>query len=222
MAGRVNARLEGRETRILTRGFPKRHPIHGGGRRTSAHRRLSAPICVVILLLTLTFALVPFVPRAAADSGTWTTDADFTAPYAIFVGTEVLGTGVPAHIDLMRDAHGWTNRDPSAAPGAREGPGMTFSTYDNVSVLFGGYNATDLQDTWEYDYAADAWTLVTTSPKPPGREWPGLSYDPVEKLVVLFGGVNGTNGFLNDTWEFNVVTKTWTERSPTVSPPPLA
>ncbi|HYS71337.1 MAG TPA: kelch repeat-containing protein, partial [Thermoplasmata archaeon] len=180
---------------------------------------------IVLMLMTLS-VLITFSPNVAAASTTWTSDADFTAPGAggstpVFTGTEVVGTGTPARVDIVKDNTDWVNKNPSTSPGVREGPGMTFASSSNVFVLFGGYSTRDLDDTWEYNLTANTWTKITTSPRPAGREWPGLSYDPGQNVVVLFGGVNGTNGFLSDTWEFNVAAGTWSQQSPPTSPPPL-
>src|SRR3990172_6754270 len=40
-----------------------------------------------------------------------------------------------------------------------------------------------------------------------------MSYDPVQRVVVLFGGANTTDPdiWLTDTWEYDVVTKTWSQ-----------
>ena len=172
--------------------------------------------------LSLTVSVLVSTPRVAASANTWTTDDDFAQSGAIFVGTEVVGTGVPARVELMKDNVNWNDMGPTGPPGPREGPGLAASP-DGGAVLFGGYDGNDLSDTWEYDYSSNAWTETTADPTPPGREWPGLSYDPAEGVAVPFGGVNNTDGvFLNDTWEYDVATDTWSQQSPPTSPPFLA
>ncbi|HEV8595132.1 MAG TPA: kelch repeat-containing protein, partial [Thermoplasmata archaeon] len=184
-------------------------------------------ISATVLMLLVTFTvLVSFAPLVAAASTTWTSDTDFTASGAggsvpTFLGTQVVGTGSPAHVDLVKDSFDWANKNPSSSPGARAGPGMAFLSQGNVTLLFGGYNGAYLGDTWTYDFGTNSWTQITTSPSPPGREWPGLSYDPVHRVAVLFGGAD-TNGFRTDTWEYNVIAQTWSQQSPSPSPPPMA
>ena len=177
-------------------------------------------VFVACVLLLAGFSVLVFLPSpVAALSAGWTTDADFGAPGAIFVGTEVVGTGTAARVELLKDSIDWIDRDPTDPPGVREGPGLAFASDGSAFVLFGGYDGSDLDDTWEYDYASNAWTPYGPDPRPSGREFPGLSYDPVENVVVLFGGINATDGFLNDTWEYDVAAHAWSEQSPPTSPP---
>ncbi len=192
-----------------------------------AFRALGSAIAIVFLTLS---ALVVFPLDAAAASRLWTSDADFTLPGAggstpVFQSTEVVGTGVPANVELIRSTIDWKNDNPpSPTPGGLESPASAFDARDGVTVLFGGYNGgfpTPYSDkTWEYDFVANAWTEITTSPKPPARQSAGMAYDSVEQVVVLFGGFNDTE-FLTDTWEYDVITNTWTEIFPPSSPPPL-
>jgi len=183
-------------------------------------------VALTTVLVLVTFSVfVYFAPRASAAGRTWTTDADFNAPGSIFIATEVVGTGVPAEVNLIRSTTDWANRNPpSPTPGGLEGPGMAFDGTGNVSVLFGGYkggvpNYSD--KTWEYDFAGNTWTEITTTPKPPARQSPGLSYDPAQGVAVLFGGFNDS-GFFTDTWEYAVSTNTWAQISTTGTPPQLA
>jgi len=184
---------------------------------------------IVMVLVTLSI-LVSFAPLAAAASHTWTTDVDFTQAGAggttpIFNGVEVVASGPPAHIDNIRSSTDWANKTPPGSPSARTGAGFAFSTYDNLGILFAGYGRSEMNDTWEYNYSANTWTRVSTDPTPSGREVFGsammMAYDSSQRVVVLFGGTNNTDGFLADTWEYNVVTKTWTNRTPPTSPPAL-
>ena len=185
----------------------------------------AASATVVLLLVTLS-VLVTISTLVGAVSHTWTSDVDFTASGAggstpVFLNTQVVGTGAGAHVDIVKNNFDWANKNPSSAPVAREGPGMVFETHDNEALLFGGYSGSDRFDTWLYNFATNSWTQVSTPTHPAGREFPGFSYDPVQQVVVMFGGVNGTNGFLNDTWEFDLVTQTWSQQSPPIAPPPF-
>jgi hypothetical protein len=88
-------------------------------------------------------------------------------------------------------------------------------------MLFGGYGTNDvnLGDTWLWDGVT--WTQQFPPVSPPPRAWDtdGMAYDPATETIVMFGG-SGGSGYLNDTWEWNGKTKTWTERFPVSSPPP--
>ena len=182
-------------------------------------KRLFRGVALLVVLSVLVGYLIVLLPPAvSAASRTWTTDTDFNAPGATFTATEVIGTGVPARVELLKDSTDWKNENPSTNPGALEAPAAAFDSKDNVTVLFGGYFYSD--KTWEYDHTANTWTEITTTPKPPARQSAGLSYDPVQNVVVMFGGYNDTV-FFTDTWEFNVVTSTWAQTTPALSPPSL-
>ena len=182
-----------------------------------------AAVAIVFFLVSLTVAVF-FSPLASAGSVSWTTDTDFNGGGAVFIATEVVGTGVPARVDLLKDTIDWKNENPpGSTPGALDSPASTFDSKGNVTVLFGGYkggvpNYSD--KTWEYAHGSNAWTEITTTPKPPARQSAGLSYDPGQHVVVLFGGFNDTD-FLTDTWEYNVDTNTWAQITPSTSPPPM-
>ena len=172
-----------------------------------------------VLMISLFSILVFTAPNAAAALKTWTTDNDFNDPGATFTSTEVVGTGVDAKVELLKDNTDWKDLSPSAPPVEREGPGAAFSSYGNRTVLFGGYNNMhlgELDDTWEFDYPTNTWTMYSPSPHPIGREYGRMSCDPVQKVVVLYGGLNGSapDTYLGDTWEYNVVSRTWTETDP--------
>ncbi|HEX5216125.1 MAG TPA: kelch repeat-containing protein [Vicinamibacterales bacterium] len=99
--------------------------------------------------------------------------------------------------------------------------------YDSVSarfVLFGGYdlNWNRLNDIWEYNPASKAWTDVTPAAGavPQRRSGHAMAFDPVRRIVIVFGGLLDDQSYLNDTWEWNTVAKTWTNVTPGTSPAP--
>ena len=119
---------------------------------------------------------------------------------------------------------GWQKK-PSAGPIARIEDTMVYDSAHARMIMLGGYdlNFNRMNDLWESDPAAQAWTNRTPSPLP--AAWPSrrsghtMAYDPANQRVVLFGGssddwefLNGTH--LNDTWEWNTITKTWTNVTP--------
>ena len=180
-------------------------------------------VCATILVLLMSVAiLVGFAPPVDAVLKVWTSDTDWNEPGAVFTATEVVGTGAAAKVDLLRDQIDWKNNNPPApTPGTIESQSMTFIPYDNVTLLFGGYNGAYLDKTWEYDQALNTWTEITTTPKPTGRQSAGLSYDPVENVAVLFGGIDLDGNFRTDTWTYDPASNTWTNVTPVSSPPSL-
>jgi hypothetical protein len=67
---------------------------------------------------------------------------------------------------------------------------------------------------------ANTWNLVTATGGPPEAYlYPGMVYDTVNRKVILFGGSSDANGVQNETWAYNIPTKTWALRSATNGPP---
>ena len=69
-----------------------------------------------VLMISLFSILVFTAPNAAAALKTWTTDNDFNDPGATFTSTEVVGTGVDAKVELLKDNTDWKDLSPSAPP----------------------------------------------------------------------------------------------------------
>jgi hypothetical protein len=81
---------------------------------------------------------------------------------------------------------------------------------------------------------ADDWTDITSQTKcasgstcltaggagwvPPGYYYPNLEYDSVHHQVIQFAGLYGAYTVENQTWIYNMVTKTWTNMNP-ANPP---
>jgi hypothetical protein len=65
--------------------------------------------------------------------------------------------------------------------------------------------------------APDDWTEVKVvgGVVIPGASFPGLVYDTVTKKVILFGG-----GY-NQTWAYDIPTKTWTQKALNTTAPPI-
>lgn len=110
----------------------------------------------------------------------------------------------------------WTALSPGTSPSARSGYSMayvpTVSGHGGYALLFGGNpaNGKFVHDTWEF--SAGTWTNITATAgtAPASRTDAGVAYDSVDNYVVLWGGLTGA-GVVNDTWEFNPVTSTWTQ-----------
>lgn len=122
-------------------------------------------------------------------------------------------------------------------PGCRENNGVVIGD-DSRVYLFGGYNGTSwLNDLWMFDIETQRWTCIQESSDPraddtqsalgdimpvrinadgvrgrvPSRRFGYVSVVHNHKFV-LFGGFDGTR-WLNDMYEFDFSTNTWTEIS---------
>jgi hypothetical protein len=110
--------------------------------------------------------------------------------------------------------------DPAGPTPLRAEAAMTYDGY-NV-VMFGGRGESStsgfLQDTWTFN--GITWTKEAPATVPFARtkaEFALLNVASAKK-AFLFGGTNGLN-FLNETWQWNGSTKTWTQLAPATSPP---
>ncbi len=107
----------------------------------------------------------------------------------------------------------WTEIVPEGTtePEARNQPRIVYIE-NNKILMFGGNNFDSgrLNDTWIFDLTTKEWTDVTpTGTKPLPRNSNEMVYIGNDK-VILFGGTTGTD-YLNDVWEFNTSTYSWTE-----------
>ncbi len=176
-------------------------------------RRIFVSVVVLSVVLSALVLTVPLVQAA-----TWTVDTDMDFGQGMLTGVEVIGTGAPAYIQLLKDGMDWRDESPSSDPGLREGPAMAYDSTNNVVVLFGGYNGLNLNDTWEYSPGTNTWTEVFPPTMPSARAYSAMAYDSTNNRIVLFGGVSDLD-WERDTWEYNAGANTWQETTPVTSPP---
>lgn len=114
------------------------------------------------------------------------------------------------------NASTWTQK----TSGATARGGASSWLYNSKMYIFGGDNASRFNDVWEYNISTDTWTQKSTTGGPPTTR----AYSPVSVYMgkaYVFGGGNGGGGYtnLNDTWELDLTTFTWTQKSPSGGPP---
>lgn len=125
----------------------------------------------------------------------------------------LLATAVHAQDD-------WTQKCPSPKPSLRFGHAMV-SIGGDQALLFGGFDSSDDDETWVYELSDNTWTLKSLSSKPSARRLHALAYIGGDQ-VLLFGGFNSAGNVDNDeTWVYDLSDNTWTQKFPTMSPPPL-
>jgi len=84
---------------------------------------------------------------------------------------------------------------------------------NDLMVVFGGYDGNNfLNDVWEYNITADSWTQKTSGAT--ARDYHSAIYynDGTNDLMVVVGGYDGNN-VINDVWEYNITTDTWTQKN---------
>jgi len=171
--------------------------------------------------------VAPVVIDPALEAWTWVKRAPSTPPDArryagmAFDGNRnktVLfgGTGGGARCDTWEYSGGsWSNTIVAASAGvcpvagsppARQNLGIAYDGARKQVVVFGGYNAAYLDDTWIYaggtTWTAACTSCVTGTSKPSGRGSPSMAFDSTRNVVVMFGGYDAS-GRLCDTWEWN-------------------
>lgn len=101
---------------------------------------------------------------------------------------------------------------------------MCYDPVNQEILLFGGGGA-DVDSgnvgTWIYKPSNNTWTRLTLAIQPPPRAMSQMVYDAKNKTIVLFGG-DHLDYLLCDTWIYDCTSRTWVEKSPSVSPPARA
>jgi len=133
------------------------------------------------------------------------------------LGTADTGVGPGAIVDMgafeyRRAPVGWRQVS-TDGPDGRMWVGLVYDPVNAVTMLICGTDddGVAFDDLWLWDGAG--WVehvYAPDEPHPSARWHPGVAYDPVRRKVVLFGGYNGVS-YLNDLWEWDVITRTWTE-----------
>jgi len=137
----------------------------------------------------------------------------------------------------------WHQVTPAHIPLAN-GPGaMVYDPDDDVLFTFGSDTGAQTHDNWVYCRTAenptpgtltpkqsaagcvnpDDWTLVavTGGVQPAGVGYSGLVYDVVTHKVIQFEGQDGAGTAQNQTWAYDVPTRTWTRKALATVAPPL-
>jgi len=186
----------------------------------------SVTVLAITAFMLLSSAIMFMSQKADAASWLTTTDTDF-APGNFFTGTgfeSVLhGTGAAAYIQNKMGMMNWIQKNPGTDTGPRSQFGFTNDSQESRFILFGGLAGSQWRnDTWEYNYAAQNWEKIcsdnTPACAPPKRISPSMAYDNNSKVAVMYGGVDDQGNGLSDTWEYDVSTNTWTNRTAPISP----
>jgi hypothetical protein len=114
----------------------------------------------------------------------------------------------------------WVEVHPPDSPTPRHGHAMVYDFFNDVIILFGGNDGTDvLSDTHAYSVSGNSWTNMNPANPPPEREKHDMSYDVDFHQAILFGG-NDKVVPMNDTWTYSISQNDWVEMSPSNTPSP--
>ena len=141
----------------------------------------------------------------------WTRAAPRILSRMLVLGASVAALVVPPTSVMADPCVAWQQVS-NTGPSPRYLPITCYDSANEVTVLFGGYDGAHKNDTWLWD--GNTWTEVNIGgTAPPARYGAGMAFDSVRNKAVLFGGFgSGTpQPELNDTWEWNGATQTWTE-----------
>lgn len=125
-------------------------------------------------------------------------------------------------------ANDWTNLLATNAPSFRAYSSAVYDSQSEKLVMFGGI--TDLMgvskfvnETWSFDFTSNAWTELTPALSPSPRYLSSMAYDSESDRIIVFGGYfedsEGNGIALADTWSYHFGSNTWTNMTPSLSPP---
>jgi hypothetical protein len=137
---------------------------------------------------------------------------DETSGACILFGGETANSSTYNGETWSWDGTDWTNLTGSVTgPSARGRGKMAYDPDRGETMYSAGRNAVVLGETWIWtgtDWANLTSTITGSSPSLFAH---GLTYDEARDRYVLFGGTAGA-GELDNTWEFDRSTNTWTNR----------
>jgi hypothetical protein len=111
-------------------------------------------------------------------------------------------------------ARTWSQRTATGPrPGARWDHALAYDSLRKVVVLFFGAlaGADYKSNIWEWDGAAGTWAeRIPTSGAPSGRNCPAMAYDEKAARTVLVGGLSGIGRTMDEVWEWDGDSSTWT------------
>jgi len=145
--------------------------------------------------------------------------------------------GSPSHVHVGdtwvfdRSCSVWIPIEGGANPSTRSRHVLVSDVAHNRAILFGGRRReaasgpyTALNDTWAFDFKAQAWTqLMTTGTPPSARSNAAAAIDTTGNRLVLFGGNASTDGLsftpLDDTWSLDLDSLAWSAVKTAKKPP---
>lgn len=116
----------------------------------------------------------------------------------------------------------WVDTPSGIGPTALLGAAMAYDSGSDRMIVFGGLDLATFaenDETWAYDVDASTWERMDPAESPSPRNFAAMAYDADTDRVVLFGGAPAERTVLGDTWAYDYESDTWTEVTPSTSPP---
>jgi len=98
----------------------------------------------------------------------------------------------------------------------------SMSSSDIQAIYAGGMYAGSVSPHRGRGAVVDVWTDLSPTSNPAARHGPGTIYDPVNHQILMFAGRNSaTVTNLNELWRYDIATNTFTQLSPSGTPPSI-
>ncbi len=114
----------------------------------------------------------------------------------------------------------WTNLGASNGPGSRRDMSMVYDSESGKFIMQGGFHNIFYNDTWAYDLNTNLWTNMNPLNSPDLSADYSMAYDSTHDKVIVYAGRKQNGIAINETWEYDYNTNTWTNLNPSVSPLP--
>ena len=182
---------------------------------------MNKPLVKVFLISSLMFfTVLPNTPSSLTVRADSTYTQKTVPDFANATGSNITVltvNGTPEVVLGRTEVDTWYRQPTPASPPARAYGGLATIFNSDELLLYGGWDgASDLDDTWLYNFTEGNWSQPDPPEKPSARD--GFAMAPVfgTDEAVLFGGSDTP---LNDTWIFNASLGLWFQQFPAECPP---
>jgi hypothetical protein len=122
-----------------------------------------------------------------------------------------------------------TELNPSSSPPITYGHRLVYDDTNHKMLLWGGHMSTFRggqiesagygDELWSYDYLQNTWHVTEQNSKPSARYWHQADFFTKRGMMAIFGG-DGGQGYLDDTWLYDVTHNSWQRANVRQAPPP--
>jgi len=105
----------------------------------------------------------------------------------------------------------------ATCPAPRHGHCLVYDSQYDILIMFGGYSAGNLADTWQYNITNNTWGVLTVTGAPAARYYHSCAFDSRNNVTILSGGFDGVST-RQITYAFNYSNMTWMNMNPALMP----